>query len=253
MADLDDFFAKKDRKKAKGKKFTTTDEIAKKLEETGKRMEKLKTKEKPMTQEGEEAQRTEEEDEWKEFEEAKKDYSGLKIGNLSINESVVVALDDERGTGENSSDGESEEGGGKHTGPWKKPQSEATEVAPAPASTPTPAPAPAVTPTPPVISVKKYKAPHVRHTKVVSASPRQRAKNVAPDIHSEEYFPTLSSMQQQSNESTGPWGRRKREEGTFEEVRNRGGSRSYSTQESQAQAPKLSLGNKYGALSQDQS
>lgn len=42
MADLDDFFAKKDRKKAKGRKFTTTDEIAKKLEETGKKIEKTK-------------------------------------------------------------------------------------------------------------------------------------------------------------------------------------------------------------------
>lgn len=47
MADLDDFFAKKDRKKAKGKKFTTTDEIAKKLEETGKKIEKTK-KDKPV-------------------------------------------------------------------------------------------------------------------------------------------------------------------------------------------------------------
>lgn len=47
MADLDDFFAKKDRKKSKGKKFTTADEIAKKLEETGKRTEKIK-KEKPI-------------------------------------------------------------------------------------------------------------------------------------------------------------------------------------------------------------
>lgn len=42
MADLDDFFAKKDRKKSKGKKFATADEIAKKLEETGKRSEKTK-------------------------------------------------------------------------------------------------------------------------------------------------------------------------------------------------------------------
>lgn len=42
MADLDDFFAKKDRKKSKGKKFATADEIAKKLEETGRRSEKLK-------------------------------------------------------------------------------------------------------------------------------------------------------------------------------------------------------------------
>lgn len=47
MADLDDFFAKKDKKKSKGKKFTTTDEVAKKLEETGKRViEKPKLREK---------------------------------------------------------------------------------------------------------------------------------------------------------------------------------------------------------------
>lgn len=49
MADLDDFFAKKDRKKSKGKKFATADEIAKKLEETGKRNEKIK-KEKQLLQ-----------------------------------------------------------------------------------------------------------------------------------------------------------------------------------------------------------
>ena len=59
MADLDDFFAKKDRKKAKGKKFTTTEEIAKKLEETGKRVEKPKLKEKPTNPEGEEVQQPE--------------------------------------------------------------------------------------------------------------------------------------------------------------------------------------------------
>lgn len=59
MADLDDFFAKKDRKKSKGKKFTTTDEIAKKLEETGKRMEKLKLKEKPSNIEEEDTSTTE--------------------------------------------------------------------------------------------------------------------------------------------------------------------------------------------------
>lgn len=37
MADLDDFFAKKDRKKSKNvKKFSTADEVAKKLEDTKK-------------------------------------------------------------------------------------------------------------------------------------------------------------------------------------------------------------------------
>ncbi|CAL7950666.1 unnamed protein product [Xylocopa violacea] len=244
MADLDDFFAKKDRKKAKGKKFTTTEEIAKKLEETGKRLGK-KSKDKPVNPESEEIQQTEDEDEWREFEEEKKDYTGLKIGNLTLNESIDAESEDEKGTGDNSSDGESGEGGTKHSGPWKKPelppQAEEPEVA--------------APPPPPAATVgNSYRAPHLRKVQpVTTPSPRQRAKNVAPDIHSEEYFPTLNSKQQQSNEPTGPWGRRKRDEGTFEEVRNRGGSRSYSVQDAQAQAPKLSLGNKYGALSQDQS
>ena len=44
MASLDDFFAKRDKKKGKGKKFTTTDEIAKKLEETGKKPDKVVNK-----------------------------------------------------------------------------------------------------------------------------------------------------------------------------------------------------------------
>lgn len=52
MADLDDFFAKKDRKKSKGKKYATTEEVAKKLEDTSKKPEKQVKKER--TQEGEE-------------------------------------------------------------------------------------------------------------------------------------------------------------------------------------------------------
>lgn len=58
MADLDNFFAKKDRKKAKGKKFTTTEEIAKKLEETAKRLGK-ESKDKSTIQEIEEIQQIE--------------------------------------------------------------------------------------------------------------------------------------------------------------------------------------------------
>ncbi|KAL6261802.1 protein CDV3 homolog [Pogonomyrmex barbatus] len=243
MTDLDDFFAKKDRKKAKGKKFATTDEVAKKLEETGKRIEKPKPKEKPANPEGEESQHTEDEDEWKEFEEEKKDYSGLKIGVLTVNDSIDAESDDERGTFEISSDGESGEGGTKYTGPWKKPDlpPEAPEVVPTP-------------PAPPAAAAStgsSYKAPHLRNQPTF-ASPRPRGRNVAPDINSEEYFPTLNAKPQQNNGSS-PWGRRRRDEGVFEEVRNRGGSRSYNVPDSQAQTPKLSLGNKYGALSQDQS
>lgn len=250
MADLDDFFAKKDRKKAKGKKFTTTDEVAKKLEETGKRVEKTKLKDKPLNQENEEIQHIEDEDEWKEFQEEKKDYSGLKIGNLTVGESTDVESDNEKGTGDNSSDGESGENA-RRSKAWNKseplpPQpGETVEEIPMPAPTPAPAPAPAAH-----TGSSSYKPPHLRNVSTVSASPKVRAKNVAPDIHSEEYFPTLNSKQP-TTESSGAWGRRKKDEGTFEEVRNRGSNKSYSVQESAE--PKLSLGNKYSALSQYQS
>lgn len=241
MADLDNFFAKKDRKKSKGKKFTTTEEIAKKLEEPGKRPEKPKPKDKPPIAETEEIQHTED-DEWKEFKEEKKDYTGLKIGNLNIGESTDIESDDESGSVDNSSDRESKENG-KHAKPWNKsePPPEQPEV---PVEV-TPPPAPTGQP------VKgSYKPPHLRNAPAVSVSSKPRGKNIAPDIHSEEYFPTLNSKQP-STESSGAWGRRKKDEGTFEEVRNRGGNKSYSVQE--PAQPKLSLGNKYGALSQYQS
>lgn len=57
MADLDDFFAKKDRKKSKAvKKFATTDELAKKLEDTKQKSDVRPKKERPV-QEGEEGGR----------------------------------------------------------------------------------------------------------------------------------------------------------------------------------------------------
>lgn len=124
----------------------------------------------------------------------------MKIGNLTVNESVDAESEDEKHTVDNSSDGESGEGGGKHSGPWKKPElppqvPEVVEEAPPP-------------PPPPVTTGSSYKPPHLRNIQPMAASPRQRAKNIAPDIHSEEYFPTLNSKQQQSNEPPGPWGRR---------------------------------------------
>lgn len=57
MADLDDFFAKKDRKKSKAvKKFATADEMAKKLDEPKQKPEVRPKKERPV-QEGEEPSR----------------------------------------------------------------------------------------------------------------------------------------------------------------------------------------------------
>lgn len=42
MADLDDFFAKKDKKKAKTKKFLSSEELVKQLEQTAKENEQDK-------------------------------------------------------------------------------------------------------------------------------------------------------------------------------------------------------------------
>lgn len=58
MADLDDFFAKKDRKKSKNlKKFATADEVAKKLEDTTKKVDKPVKKER-VVQQGQEGDET---------------------------------------------------------------------------------------------------------------------------------------------------------------------------------------------------
>lgn len=57
MADLDDFFAKKDRKKGKSKKFATPDELAKKLEDTTKKAEiKVRKEPQPAQSDGVEAE-----------------------------------------------------------------------------------------------------------------------------------------------------------------------------------------------------
>lgn len=58
MADLDDFFAKKDRKKSKAvKKFATADEVTKKLDEPKQKSDVRPKKERPI-QEGEEPGRS---------------------------------------------------------------------------------------------------------------------------------------------------------------------------------------------------
>lgn len=72
MADLNDFFARKDKKKSKTTKYTTLNNIDQKLREMDLKREK--------------AQRNSSDDEWKRFEEKKIDYTGLKIQNSTLQE-----------------------------------------------------------------------------------------------------------------------------------------------------------------------
>ncbi|KAK9504367.1 hypothetical protein O3M35_010715 [Rhynocoris fuscipes] len=253
MADLDDFFAKKDRKKSKGKKFATADEIAKKLEETGRRSEKMK-KDKQLQDVDEQGNAVQDEDEWREFEEEKKDYSGLKIQNLTLADydsaDEGCSGDDEVGLEENEA-GEMVPRK-KQTGPWRtvpsveeKPEEE-QPVQP-----------------PPQPTSQSYVPPALRNqTKNTPFNSRLRRK-VAPDVRSEELFPTLSAANTQepassSSSSSSSWGKKKGKEdgGTassgFEEVRN---SKSHTAryEPPHLQNKQLALGNKYGALDSEQS
>jgi len=94
MADLDDFFAKKDKKKKGTKKFSkaNTDVIAKNLEESA--IKEQKQQDKEMTNMGEDKNpekiNQQDDDEWDDYRENKKDYTGLKIENLVIEEPVKV-------------------------------------------------------------------------------------------------------------------------------------------------------------------
>ncbi|XP_026316335.1 protein CDV3 homolog isoform X2 [Hyposmocoma kahamanoa] len=174
MADLDDFFAKKDRKKSKSKKFATADELAKKLEDTKQKSDVRPKKDRPA-QEGDESGRTAEE-EWKEYEEPVKDYTGLKIQVL------------QGGNGAPESAPQSEDSapeGGKVKGPWNKPkQAEQQQVEPPPPQQPKP----------PVVEEKeKAYVPPGRMRAAAEPVPRRNQSKHAPDIHNDDYFPVLGA------------------------------------------------------------
>ncbi|XP_044738378.1 protein CDV3 homolog isoform X1 [Chrysoperla carnea] len=269
MADLDDFFAKKDRKKAKNiKKFSTADEIAKKLEDTGKKVEKPIKKDRSNQETDESRLDSHEQDEWKDFEEEKKDYSGLKIGHLSINadgNSGNSGSDNQGGDNSGLGDGGSDSGstsgdvnnsqndGNQTKGPWKRVQQHQepapVEVAPA-----------TVAQTSSTDTKGGYVAPHLRGNRnalnLTQSGGRTRNK-AAPDIHNQEYFPTLGSASKP--ETTNVWGKKSsRNEGTFEEVRHNKASFGRQAAEQRAsqgnsQGVKLNLGNRYNTLSTNDS
>lgn len=206
---LDDFFAKKDKKKAKAKKFTTSDEIAKKLE-TGKKPSTEKNLKKEKGNSGTINQNTplsavEQEEEWNEVEEKEVDYSGLKIQNLQIGES----RDDElmRDRSENEEDGEFGRSREPMSGPWNKNQQAAGAGAPTQEQKEVP---------PPVVEVPKvvgvvagvYRPPAFRDCSASAAMKQPtsyKGKKTAPEIGSELHFPTLSSAAPASKPTPSAW------------------------------------------------
>jgi len=124
MSSLDDFFAKKDKKKGgKGKKFSkaNTDILAKNLEEQEKKEAEgnVKTSVPLATSEVNKAQAAlasnndnTAEDEWKEYDEEKKDYSNLKIETLKVeSDEEEAGNDDEHEINEDGEKVPKKEGG----------------------------------------------------------------------------------------------------------------------------------------------
>ena len=127
MADLDDFFAKKDKKKSKViKKFTTSELLSTKMQEDvaaiPSSMKKIieSKREENLTSETVDIQKPVEptEEEWGEFEQEKeRDYSGLKIQKLQIQD-----LDEDEGNyaHEQELNEEGEPIKREPVGPWNK-------------------------------------------------------------------------------------------------------------------------------------
>ncbi|XP_068145697.1 protein CDV3 homolog [Drosophila tropicalis] len=242
MAELDDFFAKKDKKKSKSNKpkFVTTDELVKNLEDSTKRDVAAKPKKvEPLVgaggggvavvAENENVVKVPEsvappvEEEWKEFEEEqRKDYSGLKIGQLNINEQKQPnqqnpqQQDEEYDDEDEDSDGgyanADANNGGKRSGhgPWKKliPAEEVTQI-PVPVEVEKP-------------SSKVYISPALRFSQSSNSAGGSgpsggglRPRRAAPDITNTEFFPTLNAARPEEQ-------RKKKNEPAFEEVRHGG-------------------------------
>lgn len=244
MADLDDFFAKKDRKKSsKGKKFATTEELAKKLEDTSKKIDVKPRRDRIQnltnSEAGEESNNHEqinEVDEWKEFEEddVQKDYSNLKIGQLVISEEEQNQLNDYDGGSEGQSDGEgnSENSDRRPSGPWNK--SNSSEQHPAqPAQ---------------VEEVKSkstssvYVSPAFKHqvgSQSLSGAAARNRNRVAPDLSNEEYFPSLGATTKAELLA------KKKIDANFEEVKH--GGRLQRATDLPSNAP-VTIGNRFNSL-----
>ncbi|VVC42177.1 Protein CDV3 [Cinara cedri] len=191
MADLDNFFAKKDRKKSKGKKFaTSTDNMATSQEELQKKQEKQK-KERTLIQqnysnENDSKSNMKLEEEWMDYTEEIKDYTTLKMQNLTT-DSISNCSD----YNDKDSDIEFEKNEvgemvpkRKNTGPWKVPEIE---------STPTPkVPDPVVQEKDVKVENSVYVAPAHRNNFRGGNRSAPRSKT-SLDVKNEEMFPTLQA------------------------------------------------------------
>jgi len=213
MADLDDFFAKKDKKKKGTKKFSkaNTDVIAKNLEESAIKEQKQQDKEMTNMSEDKNPENIKQDDEeWDDYRENKKDYTGLKIDNLVIEEPVKVEEEET----EINEDGEVVKVKRDESGPWNKKDGEnrgSMEETPEPEVKQNKT----IIMEQPNVVGGSYVPPHMRGAGGASTPDRNpeprrqvpRRMRAAPDISSEVYFPSLSSAGEDAAPK-GAWGKK---------------------------------------------
>jgi len=190
-ASLDDFFAKKDKKKTKKSKVLSELNALSQPEEKPKKKKssKEKTSSSGANAETGANQGTNEDnqktsDEWVEIEEeADTDYSGLKIQSLRLEEREAAMKEEANADDEDAA----KNGGGANDGPWKKieapviPETHTEVVSEVKESTP---------------PSGKYVPPSVRaaqrqQQQMAAAPLRKRNNKLAPDVNDQESFPTL--------------------------------------------------------------
>lgn len=244
-AGLDDFFAKKDKskKKSKSSKQTPSDNSANPDEPVKKDKKSKKDKDKSQASYSTKEENRiigRKEEEWKEQEEEKDpDYTGLRIANIQVSEETPGEEEEQTEENEAEEDENGEIKEKKDTGqqgPWKG------------GSAPKPAPKPKVVEEAPVVEAtpsepsapkapSKYVPPSQRAGGAGSQASgptlpaHLRKKRAAPNLRSEDDFPTLGG---------GPMPG----DGSFEQVQFGGKTADGSTKSSQ----QLSLGNKFSAL-----
>lgn len=167
------------------------------------------------------------EDEWLEFEEAeRKDYTGLKIQNLQLDdENQYASTDGDDG------DGDGEDGDNKRAA-WKKMAGEANSNSKPDESAVSASKSKNLTAT----SNGRYVSPAMRQGQLLQAV--RLKKDALPDINNQEYFPTLRDAKKEEL-------RKKKNEPAFEEVRS--GARAQRSSELSTNAP-VSVGNRYNSL-----
>jgi len=259
MADLDDFFAKKDKKKKgkKGSKFAkaNTDILAQNLIENDKKTEDDEKKAATLlaTSEANRAGAAKDnpgaEEEWKDYEEEKKDFSNLKIETLTVESDPEDDKEEEHEINEETGE-KVRVKKGDSAGPWNKVAGTGAKSSNEESSIEKDIEQPPA-PTKKEEDVSKtrssYVPPHLRGGSSTTDTDRRpttgrmpRGAKNAPDLNAIN-FPSLSDSTGINDNSKGM--PRSSEEKEFETARGGGNQ-----QQRVSEAPKLITTNKFSAL-----